>query len=429
MQKIQKINKIFNKLKKNDKLNTSYPIEKEDWAIYKTEQELDFNEDKLCYYIHIPFCKTKCKFCEYVKYIKSDDNLESEYINLLIKDIDKFTKSHSNITLYGLDIGGGTPLCLNDGNFEQLLLFIKNNVFEKLKLSADFEPSIEATFISLTEEKVKMIAGCGIKRISFGLQTVNKKFLKDNDRENPTIQRMDQAKKWCKDNGIEKINIDFMYGLKGQTLNDLKNSLATIEYFKPEQVTLYEFRTNILKIKEYKSKRQLFNQYKFLYKGLKKLGYYGRFGQNTFSLDDKDLGLSSYIRNRMINNISYKGFGISSQSKSKNGVSYNIGKSDRPLQECLACGSFDSEDTYFLPKEEMLAKYIAISGYCGQFNIKIMNEILGKSARDCYKIQFDFLIKRRYVEIVDDIVYITKRGFKCYGAVLSLFYPKYKKQG
>ena len=224
------------------------------------------------------------------------------------------------------------------------------------------------------------------------------------------------------DHKIKQVNIDLMYGLKNQTKKDLKNSIATIEYLKPEQVTLYEFRTNILNIKENKTKLQLFNEYKFLYKQLIKLGYKGQFGQNTFSFGD-DLGLSSYIKNRMLNNISYKGFGISAQSKNSMGVAYNIGKSDKPLKDCLKEGSFIEEDVYILPKEELLAKYVAISGYCGRFNLKIMEEILNCDPLKYFSEEFEFLLSKNYIKIDNDEVILTRRGFLHYGAVLSLFYP------
>lgn len=415
----------FKKLIKNDKLNTSYPVDKEDWLKYRKEGEYLFfnNEDKLCFYIHIPFCRSKCKFCEYVKYVNDDIDGESTYIDILIKDITSFLQLHNNFTLYGLDIGGGTPTILEEENFKTILQFIKNKVFSKLKLSDDFESSIEGTFASVSEEKIKIISQCGIKRISFGLQTVNKKFLKDNDRSFPPLERMVQVLNWCKQYKIKKVNIDLMYGLKNQTKKDLKNSIATIEYLKPEQVTLYEFRTNILNIKENKTKLQLFNEYKFLYKQLIKLGYKGQFGQNTFSFGD-DLGLSSYIKNRMLNNISYKGFGISAQSKNSMGVAYNIGKSDKPLKDCLKEGSFIEEDVYILPKEELLAKYVAISGYCGRFNLKIMEEILNCDPLKYFSEEFEFLFSKNYIKIDNDEVILTRRGFLHYGAVLSLFYPQ-----
>ncbi len=415
--------KTYKKLIKSDKLNTSYPIRREDWLKFKSERDIKFDEKEICYYIHIPFCKSKCKFCEYVKYLKPEKSLEDKYVDILIKDIKRFSETHKNIVLKGLDIGGGTPTCLEYGNLERLLNFLKDFI-SKTTTAEDFEPSIESTFFTIDEEKIKLIVNSGIKRISFGLQTVNKKFLKRNSRPNPTLERMKDVLSMCKKNGIAKVNIDLMYGLEKQNKKDLISAIKTIAILKPQQVTLYEFRTNILNINEFKSKKQLFNEYYYLYKSLLKLGYKGIFGQNTFSIYD-DLGLSSYIRNRMINNISYKGFGISAQSKSREGVTYNIGKSGKTLEECIEKGSFDFEDSYILPKEEMLAKYIAISGYCGRFNLMIMEDILGENPLDVYKEQFEFLLSKKLIYIKDNFIFFTKKGFVHYGAILSMFYPSY----
>ena len=413
----------YKKSIKSDKLNTSYPICKEDWQKFKSDRDIKFDEKEICYYIHIPFCKSKCKFCEYVKYIKPSKTLEDKYIDILINDIKNFSENHKNIVLKGLDIGGGTPTCLEYNNLKRLLIFLKETM-SKTTLAEDFEPSIESTFFTIDEEKIKLISNSGIKRISFGLQTVNKEFLKKNSRPNPTLERMKEVLALCKKNGIEKVNIDLMYGLERQSKNDLKSAIKTISILKPQQVTLYEFRTNILNINEFKSKKQLFNEYYYLYKSLLKLGYKGIFGQNTFSIYD-DLGLSSYIRNRMINNISYKGFGISAQSKSKEGVTYNIGKGGKTLEECLNVGYFDFEDSYILPKEEMLAKYIAISGYCGRFNLNIMQKILKEDPFKTFKEQFEFLLRKKLIYIKDDTVFFTKKGFVHYGAILSMFYPSH----
>jgi len=220
--------KIFKKLKNNDKLNTSYPVNKEDWLEFKTNEKLQFYNKDICFYIHIPFCLSKCKFCEYVKYEKTDNASEKRYIEILKQDIQNFIDKHKDKNLTGLDIGGGTPTCLNEDNFKNLLEFVKENIFDKMKLSKDIEPSIESTFLSITEEKIRIISSNGFKRISFGLQTVNKKFLKENDRSHPTVERMKNALSWCEKYGINKVNIDLMYGLKNQTKKDLKDALATI---------------------------------------------------------------------------------------------------------------------------------------------------------------------------------------------------------
>ena len=191
-----------------------------------------------------------------------------------------------------------------------------------------------------------------------------------------------------------------------------------------EQITLYEMRYNLISKQKKIDREFLFEQYEYIYNKLIDLGYYARFGQNTFSKDEKDLGLSSYLRSRMIDNISYKGFGISAQSKSKIGMSYNIGKSRKSINECMKYNSFIEEDLYLLPKEELLAKYIAISMYFGEFKISIMKEILGEEPLDYYKNEFQFLLKNDYILINQDKIILTKKGFKYYGAIGALFYSK-----
>ena len=418
------VEKYFLKAQENSLCNTSYPLSKENWIKYKKKHyDLFKDENKLSIYIHIPFCKKLCSFCEYTKYLKRNVEVEKKYLDLLTKDIDKFVREHKNLVLYGLDIGGGTPTSLDDEPFENLMSFCKN-LINNLELVNDFEPSIEGTFETINENKLKEIYNAGFKRISLGIQTMNLDILKKNNRENLSIDQILQKCKLIKKAGIEKINIDFMYGLEGQTQNDLEEALSLVKNMNVEQITLYEMRYNLISKNKKVNRQNLYNQYEYIYSKLIKLGYYAHFGQNTFSKNTRNLGLSSYLRYRMIENISYKGFGIAAQSKSKKGISYNIGKNRKTLDECFKHNSFIEEDIYVLPNEELLAKYIAISMYYGRFKISIMESIIKEQPLEYYKNEFEFLLKKGYVEIREDEVIITKEGFKYYSGVGALFYSQ-----
>lgn len=145
--------------------------------IQKKHYDLFKDENKLSIYIHIPFCKKLCSFCEYTKYLKRNVEVEKKYLDLLTKDIDTFVREHKNLVLYGLDIGGGTPTSLDDEPFENLMSFCKN-LINNLELVNDFEPSIEGTFETINENKLKEIHNAGFKRISLGIQTMNFDILK-----------------------------------------------------------------------------------------------------------------------------------------------------------------------------------------------------------------------------------------------------------
>ena len=415
---------LFNKAKNSYLCNTSYPIDKSLFNGYKVNNNLEFNENKLCLYIHIPFCNQLCHFCEYIKFKKDNVNNEKLYLDILEKDVNDFLDNH-NFTLYGFDIGGGTPTCLDLDNFKRLMKIAKK--INSLNKVSDYEPSIEGTFNTITEEKLKLIVDAGFKRISLGIQTTNTKILTSQNRNVVSIDYMENVFKMIRKSGIKKINVDFMYGIKNQAKDDIYNSLECIKKLKPDHVTLYEMRYNMVNEKLELSKDFLYEQYSIIYDELIKLGYKGRFSQNTFSLYD-DYGLSSYLRYRMIENISYKGFGISAQSKTNKGISYNVGKNHESFDECIKEGTFFEVDTYLLPKEELVAKYIMISLYFGMFSLSIMSNILDEDAYNYYKKEFDFLVKNSYLKIVDDKCYLTKEGFKYYGGIGAMFYSKKEKE-
>jgi oxygen-independent coproporphyrinogen-3 oxidase len=289
-------------------------------------------------------------------------------------------------------------------------------------LSDGFEPSVEATFSTLNQPKIKKVVQSGIKRISLGIQSANDSFMRENHRENGTLNKMLRIFDMCRNEGVEKLNIDMMYGFRNQEEKELEKTLQTIEILNPEQITIYELRTNMISHQS-KNSEGLFEQYDFLYNNIVTMGYNSTYGQNTFSKFN-DSGVSSYLRHRMHDNMSYKGFGISAQSKSNRGVSYNIGKGGQLLDDCLSKSTFYEQDVYLLPAEELLAKYMAISGYAGSFNSDIMSKILDRDVFDYFKNEFNYLFEKKYIDRRRNILQITPKGFIHYGIILSLFYPE-----
>jgi oxygen-independent coproporphyrinogen-3 oxidase len=303
------------------------------------------------------------------------------------------------------------------------LITMVNQYSELIKKSTDCSGSIEATFESLTIEKIKTISECSplIKRISFGLQNVNSSFLKNNNRSNGPFKTMALLFNECRRRNIPVLNIDLMYGFMNQSEADMRATMTVVKELAPEHLTVYELRTNMLHNYQTASQKQRYRQYSYLYGLITDLGYKGRYGQNTFSKID-DFGVSPYLYHRMVENGSYKGFGISAQSKSIKGLSYNIGKNGESLIECCKRGTFENGDTYLLPPREMLSKYLAICGYCGFFDLNIMENIIHSDPMIEFNSVFEFLINNDLVSIDDRKVFISNKGFMNYGAILSLFF-------
>lgn len=275
--------------RKNDPCwNTSYPISPSDWAVYRVQSPLSFENDRrLSFYIHIPFCKQLCSFCEYTRMLCPDEKVQREYLLAIASDIKQFRQKYQDITLLGFDIGGGTPTSLSEKNFS-LLMQIYQTAISGVGLDDQYEPSIEGTFNTLSEQKLEAMSKNGFHRLSLGVQSSCNSVLHQHQRgsSNEAIMSSWLEKAWEK--GIKKVNLDFMYGLNGQNELTIRQDLELISRLRPQQVTLYELRTNMISAKESFTKEELFDQYVQYYDGLIALGYYARFGQNTFSVDATD---------------------------------------------------------------------------------------------------------------------------------------------
>ncbi|WP_394883091.1 radical SAM family heme chaperone HemW [Clostridium baratii] len=180
-------------------------------------------------YVHIPFCKQKCFYCDFKSYAGIEE-LENDYIDALILEIRNKCKGYLIKTLF---IGGGTPSYLSKNNLSKLL-----KELNKLSFLDDAEKTIECNPGTLSDEKIKIIKENNMNRISMGLQTTKNNLLKNIGRIH-TIEEFKANYKRVRELGIENINIDIMFGLPNQSLEDYKETLEDIVKLNPEHISAY----------------------------------------------------------------------------------------------------------------------------------------------------------------------------------------------
>lgn len=184
-------------------------------------------------YIHIPFCKSKCHYCDFISFSNKQE-LEERYINVLndeiIKSSKKIDEEYEVTTIY---IGGGTPSFVCEKNIEKLL----KTVFENYKISKNAEITIEINPGTASEEKIKKYKQVGINRISLGLQSTNNKLLKQIGRIH-TYEEFLNTYNIIKEE-FNNINVDLMLGLPNQTMEDLKDSLNEVIELQPQHISIY----------------------------------------------------------------------------------------------------------------------------------------------------------------------------------------------
>ncbi len=196
----------------------------------------------LSIYLHIPFCKHRCAYCDFNTYA-GQESLIPDYVDALIREIEGVGESAkqrvSDLPNYQLPIttvffGGGTPSLLTAPQFDSILRALRHT----FALTADAEISIEANPGTTSPEKLDAIRKSGINRLSFGVQSANTEELRMLERIHDfftVIQSVSDARKA----GFDNLNLDLIYGLPEQTLASWKTTLARAIDLHPEHISAY----------------------------------------------------------------------------------------------------------------------------------------------------------------------------------------------
>lgn len=176
-------------------------------------------------YIHIPFCKSKCKYCSFVSYPKLE--LKEKYLHALKSEI---TERYLGEPLETLYIGGGTPSLLSAEEISTIL-----NLF---KINQNTEVTIELNPETITQKYLSELKNIGINRLSFGCQTFDDKILKLIGRRHNS-KDVENAVCYAKNTGFDNISLDFIYGLPEQTIEMFENDLKKAISLDIQHVSLY----------------------------------------------------------------------------------------------------------------------------------------------------------------------------------------------
>ncbi len=182
-------------------------------------------------YIHIPFCRQKCYYCDFVSFANKEE-LVGKYINCLKKEIKNTLKPKDKIdTIY---IGGGTPSAIDSKFIKEIL----EEIYNVVGIDENREITIEINPGTINKEKTEDYKKAKINRISLGLQTTNDKLLKSIGRIH-NYEQFKFAYDLVKQAGFTNVNIDLMLGLPNQSLADLEKSLKKVIELEPTHISLY----------------------------------------------------------------------------------------------------------------------------------------------------------------------------------------------
>lgn len=187
---------------------------------------------KTSLYIHIPYCLSKCEYCDFfsVKYKQIDDF----YVRSLCNEIESKAKFFNVTQWNSIYIGGGTPSLLNKEQLKQIF----NSIYKFVPQSKNSEITIEVNPDDVTEALIQTFEECGINRLSCGIQSLNQKSLSFTKRRASLEQNLNALaliqKKWS---GI--FSVDLICGLPYETEKSFLDALEQIVLFNPHHISMY----------------------------------------------------------------------------------------------------------------------------------------------------------------------------------------------
>lgn len=364
-------------------------------------------------YVHIPFCKQKCLYCDFTSFAKLDKYMD-EYVIALNKEILAKTKGYKIKSLF---IGGGTPSYLNIKALSSLIDTIKS-----LDYLAEAEKTIECNPGTVDKEKFEIIKAGGINRLSFGLQTTNDSLLKGIGRIHSYNQFLENYN-LARTIGFDNINIDVMFGLPNQSLEDYIESLNKIIELGPEHISAYSliieegtqffnlYNQNKLNLPDEDTERAM---YQDTIKILQSAGYH-QYEISNFSKPNKEC-----IHNKVYWTLNeYIGVGLAASTYIDNKRIKNISNLEKYIKN-INNGDNVSEEEYLNSNEDNIEEFMfmglrMINGideneFERRFNLKI---------DDIYQKQIKDNIKKGLLIRDNGKIYLTGRGIELSNCVMS----------
>ncbi|WP_066636471.1 radical SAM family heme chaperone HemW [Desulfolucanica intricata] len=193
------------------------------------------NKEDLGLYIHVPFCVKKCLYCDFISY-PYNVSLVKDYVAALLQEMHLYSQLLKPRRKYltSIFVGGGTPTCLPT----VFLSLILNRVGDFFELSPDVEFTMEANPGTFNKEKLNVLLGAGVNRISLGVQACQPRLLAVLGRIHSFNQVL-EAFRLARRVGIFNLNLDLIFGIPGQSISDWQYCLQEVAELNPEHLSLY----------------------------------------------------------------------------------------------------------------------------------------------------------------------------------------------
>lgn len=376
---------------------------------------------KLGIYIHIPFCRRKCLYCDFNSGVENYDIME-KYSKALINEIELTGNYYKDYLVDSIFIGGGTPSILP----LTLLKPIVEAIYKEFNIEKELEFSIEGNPNSLDENKLSYYKKLGINRLSIGAQSFIEKELNGLGRIH-SVEDIYDSVNFAKEVGFNNISLDLMIGIPNQNLDSFKTSLneaikldvqhiSAYSLILEESTPLYNQKLNGVDLNlpnEDEERRIYKNTINIL-----ESNNYNQYEISNFS----KIGFESKHNLKYWNCEDYLGLGISAHSLIENKRFNNIEDINSYIT-LLSTNKKATENEEYLKSKDLLNERI-IMGFrkIEGFNYESLNDLFDINFLKEYKDEINKNLKNGYIKVEEDYIKLTKKGLDFANLVELDFY-------
>lgn len=375
---------------------------------------------KLGIYIHIPFCKQKCNYCDFYS-IKWDDESENKYIEAIINEIKSYKDNlRGNYIADTIFFGGGTPTIIKTENLRRIIDCLR----DAIEIDNCSEISMEANPNTLTSEKLNSYKSIGINRLSIGIQSLNDEILKKIGRIHDSSEALEAIDR-AKNTGFENINADVMFNIPGQTGYDIEDTVTKIIDRGVKHISFYSLKlekgtpmysmekNNKIIMPDEEVEREMY------YAGRNIMEKNNLFQYEISNFAEK--GFECRHNLKYWNQEEYIGLGPSAHSFLNN-TRYSNPSDLKMYCENSMSDKFERIIQEELDKDDLMFEYIMLRLRLTEgLNIKEFNNKFSQDFLEMYKLQIDYLIKNNLLELKNDFVRLTKKGLDISNYVIEEF--------
>jgi len=392
--------------------NDNFNVDKWVGSVRKTSA--DYAGEGISLYIHLPFCESLCTYCGCNTRITKNHAVEIPYINAVLKEWAMYVNILGDKPkIKELHLGGGTPTFFSAANLDLLIKGILNEA----ELSCDAELSFEAHPANTTNDHLKTLYNLGFRRLSLGVQDFNPKVqLMINRIQTP--EQVFLVTKDARNTGYDSINFDLIYGLPGQNMEGLKETVDEVIAMKPDRIAFYSY-AHVPWLKpgqrHYTEKDLPTGDAKFLlYRTGKEMlmkGGYEDVGMDHFALKTDSLFLASQSKKLHRNFMGYThqhthlliGLGVSSISDSWGAFAQNP-KTVEAYMEKIEMQSLAVEKGHILSQEDLKTRKHILDMMCrGETDF-------GSQIPEQLKQRLTPLLNDNLISLADNSIRATIRG-------------------